>query len=203
MRRLFQSRLQLQLFLILIAATSVAVLSVLLIWDSVHNAERVVIADMRSQMSAALTELSRQFIYRANSDSAWQTLPTSSRDISLRGISEVVLRSYPAVEGGYYENGDFLGYAFPTHDNPSAKTDVPSAERSAIEEVIHEALEKKTAQRLLPSRGELVLVSATKISGEDAVAAGARYREPGQPVLRNPDLREGDCGWKVDSGLQR
>jgi signal transduction histidine kinase len=170
MRRIFQSRLQLQLFLILFSAISVAALSVLLIWDSVHSAERVVVSDMGNQMSTALAELGRQFMYRSNSDSTWQTLSTASRDISLRGISEVVLRPYSGVEGGFYEDGGFLGYAFPTHDNPSAKTEVPSAERSVIEEVVHEALEKKVAQRLLPSRSELVLVSASRIPGQDAAA---------------------------------
>jgi signal transduction histidine kinase len=175
-KHLFQSRLQLQLFLILVSATSVAALSVLLIWDSVHNAERFVIGDMGSQMSAALGELGRQSLYRANSDSSWKDLPTAARDVSLRGISEVVLRSYPGVEGGFYENETFLGYAFPTHDNPSAKTEVPSAEHSVIEEVIHEALEKGTAQRLLPSRGDLVLVSAKKIAGEDAVTWAMQRR---------------------------
>ena len=120
-KELFQSRLQLQLFLILVSAMSVAALSILLIWDSVHSAERFVLGDMSGQMNTALSELGRQFTYRVNSDSSWKDLPVAARDVSLRGISEVVLRSYPGVEGGFYENGTFIGYAFPTHDNPSAR----------------------------------------------------------------------------------
>jgi len=173
---LFQSRFQLQLFLILVSATSVAALSVLLIWDSVHNAERFVIGDMGSQMNTALSELGRQFTYRATSDSSWKDLPIAARDVSLRGISEVVLRSYPGVEGGFYENGTFIGYAFPTHDNPSAKTEVPSAERSVIEDVIHDALGNNAAQRLLPSGSELVLVSALRIPDQNAVVWAMQRR---------------------------
>jgi signal transduction histidine kinase len=169
MSNFFQRRLQLQLCLILFAGIAVAALSVLLIWDTVHNAERVVIGDMGNQLNTALSELGRQFSYRASSDSTWQELPLSSQDISLRGISQVVLRSYPGVEGGFYENAEFVGYAFPTHDNPSAKTDVPSAERSAIEEIARRAQESGTAQQLLRGGNELVLICAARIPEQNAV----------------------------------
>ena len=53
----FRRRLQLQLLLILLAAVSVAALSGLLIWDSIQNAEKAVLADMSKQLNAALTEL--------------------------------------------------------------------------------------------------------------------------------------------------
>ncbi len=135
MRTFFQRRLQLQLLLILFAGVAVAALSVLLIWDSVHNAERVVISDMGDQLNSAVTELARQYAYRADSDSTWQSLPLASKDVSLRGVTQAVLRSYPGVEGGFFSNEEFVGYAFPTHDNPAAKTDVPAAERSVIEDV--------------------------------------------------------------------
>ena len=49
----FRRRLQLQLLLILLAAVSVAALSVLLIWDSIQNAEKAVLADMGRQLNAA------------------------------------------------------------------------------------------------------------------------------------------------------
>jgi signal transduction histidine kinase len=176
MKTFFERRLQLQLLLILFAATAVAALSVLLIWDSIHNAERVVISDMGNQLNTAVAELGRQFTYRTSSDSTWQSLPFPSQDISLRGISQVVLRPYPGVEGGFYENGEFAGYAFPTHDNPSAKTDVPSAERSAIEEVVRRAEASGAAQQLLRGGGELVLVSAAKIADQNAVAWAMQRR---------------------------
>src|SRR5271154_4227723 len=170
MKRLFQRRLQLQLFLILFAGVAVAALSVLLIWDSVHSAERVVIGDMGNQLHSAVSELGRQYSYRADSDTNWQSLPLASQDISLRGISQAVLRSYPGVEGGFFSEGEFVGYAFPTHDNPSAKTDVPAAEHSVIEDVARRAKAMGGAQELLRGGSELVLVEAMRAGDQDAVA---------------------------------
>jgi signal transduction histidine kinase len=166
----FQHRLQLQLLLILFAGVAVAALSVLLIWDSVHNAERVVIGDMGGQLNSAVTELSRQYASRADSDSTWSSLPLASQDVSLRGVTQAVLRSYPGVEGGFFSNGEFVGYAFPTHDNPAAKTDVPAAERSVIEDVSRLAKTNGAAEELLRGGSELVLVRAMKIREQDAVA---------------------------------
>jgi signal transduction histidine kinase len=179
MRKFFERRLQLQLLLILFAGVAVAALSVLLIWDSVHNAERVVIGDMGNQLNAAVAELGRQYAYRADSDTSWESLPLASQDISLRGISQTVLRSYPGVEGGFFLDGEFVGYAFPTHDNPSAKTDVPAAERSIIEDVSRHASASGSAQELLRGGSELVLVEAMKARDRDAVA-WAMQRRPRQ-----------------------
>jgi signal transduction histidine kinase len=179
MRTFFQRRLQLQLLLILLAGVAVAALSVLLIWDSVHNAERVVIGDMGGQLNSALTELARQYAYRADSDSAWASLPLASQDVSLRGVTQAVLRSYPGVEGGFFANGEFVGYAFPTHDNPAAKTDVPAAERSIIEDVSRRAKASGDAQELLRGGSELVLVRAMKTREQDAVT-WAMQRRPRQ-----------------------
>jgi hypothetical protein len=71
----FRRRLQLQLLLILLAAVSVAALSVLLISDSIRNAEQAVIADMGKQLSAALLEMGQQYSDRITSDSTWSGLP--------------------------------------------------------------------------------------------------------------------------------
>lgn len=170
MKAFFQRRLQLQLLLILLAGVAVAALSVLLIWDSVHNAEGVVISDMSSQLNSAVTELSRQYASRTDSDATWQSLPIASQDVSLRGVTQAVLRSYPGVEGGFFSSQEFVGYAFPTHDNPTAKTDVPAAERSVIEEVSRRARASGDAQELLRGSSELVLVRAMKTPEQDAVA---------------------------------
>lgn len=176
MNNFFQRRLQLQLLLILLAGVAVAALSVLLIWDSVRKAERVVISDMGNQVNSAIAELCRQYAYRAESDTNWQSLTLASQDISLRGISQTVLRSYPGVEGGFFSDGKFVGYAFPTHDNPSAKTDVPAAERSIIEDVSHRAIANSSAQELLRGGSEFVLMQAMKTRDQDAVAWAMQRR---------------------------
>jgi signal transduction histidine kinase len=176
MNPFFERRLQLQLLLILFAGLCVAGLSGLLIWDSVHNAESMVIADMGGQLATAMAELSQQRADRVNSDSSWASLSTNEKNVSLRGITEAVLRSYPGVEGGFYENDQFEGYAFPTHDNPSAKTDVPTAERSVIENVAKKALREGNARQLLRGGGELVLITASRSSGEPVVAWAMQRR---------------------------
>jgi signal transduction histidine kinase len=180
MNSFFRRRLQLQLLLILLAAVSVAALSALLIWDSIQNAENAVIADMARQLSAAIGELGQQYSDRVNSDSTWPTLPASTHDVSLRAVSQAVLRSYPGVEGGYYVGAQFLGYSFPTHDNPAGKTDVPSAERSVIQEVASRAGSNGKAEQLLRGGNELVLIQATSMPqrGGVAWAMQRRSREP-------------------------
>jgi len=180
MSSFLRRRLQLQLLLILVAALSVAALSALLIWDSIQNAENAVIADMGRQLSAALGELGHQYSDRVNSDSTWTTLPASTQDVSLRAVSQAVLRSYPGVEGGYYADSHFLGYSFPTHDNPAAKTDVPSAERSVIQEVANRAGSSGKAEQLLRGGNELVLILATTVPERGVVvwAMQRRSREP-------------------------
>ncbi len=176
----FRRRLQLQLLLILLAAVSVVALSALLILDSIRNAEQSVVADMGRQLNAALTELGQQYADRTASDAAWSALPPVTQNISLRAISQAVLHSYPGVEGGYYVNTQFLGYSFPTHDNPSAKTDVPEAERSTIEEVTKQAEVNRTGEQLLHGGNELVLIRATALPQKGVVAwdMERRSREP-------------------------
>jgi signal transduction histidine kinase len=181
MSSFFRRRLELQLLLILVAAVSVAALSALLIWDSIQNAENAVIADMSRQLSAALGELGHQYSDRVNLDSTWPTLPASTQDVSLRAVSQAVLRSYPGVEGGYYVGSQFLGYSFPTHDNPAAKTDVPSAERSVIQEVANQAVSNGKAQQLLRGGNELVLILATTVP-QQGVVTWAMQRRSRQPA---------------------
>jgi len=172
----FRRRLQLQLLLILLAAVSVAALSVLLISDSIRNAEQGVIADIGKQLNAAISELGQQYSDRTTSDPTWSGLPTSTQDVSLRAISQAVLRSYPGVEGGYYVGSQFLGYSFPTHDNPAAKTDVPSAERSVIQEVAGRAESNGKAEQLLRGGNDLVLIRATSMPQGAGIAWAMQRR---------------------------
>jgi len=166
----FRRRLQLQLLLILLAAVSVVALSAFLILDGLRNAEQSVVADMSKQLNAALIELGQQYAERAGSDSMWAALPSATQNISLRAISQAVLHSYPGVEGGYYADGQFLGYSFPTHDNPSAKMAVPEAERPVIQEVVNRAVRNGTGQQLLRGGFELVVIRATALPQKGVVA---------------------------------
>jgi signal transduction histidine kinase len=161
-------RLQLQLVFVLLAAISVATLSAILIVRSVRGAERVVVGDTRRVLSAANAELELQYSERVNADSAWVTLPDAARDISLRAVSQVTLRSYPGVEGGFSAGGRILGYSYPTHGSGNPKVDVPEAERPEIESTIREAEKSGSGERLLRGSRDIVVIDA--VSQGDHVA---------------------------------
>lgn len=161
MNRLLQNRLLLQLLFTFVAAVSVAALSVALVTEAIRSAESVVLAEAKKTIAAAIGELKQQYQYRALSDSSWPALPARAKDISLRGITQTVLRSYPGVEGGFYANSDFLGYAYPTHDMGTAKTDVPSAERGLIVSLAQQSLTTNhIVQQVVRGRIDLLVVEA-------------------------------------------
>lgn len=161
MNRLLQNRLLLQLLFTFVAALSVATLSVVLITEAIRGAERVVLGEGNRVVATAVRELKQQYEYRTSSDSSWSTLPSAARDVSLRAITQTVLRSYPGVEGGFYVDADFLGYAFPTHDTGSAKTDVPVAEKGLILSLTQESLKTRgMTQRVVRGRTDLLVLGA-------------------------------------------
>jgi signal transduction histidine kinase len=170
MKGFLQRRLQLQLLFILLAAVSVVALGGLLIYDSIHSAETAILADTHRELASATGELGQQYEARVGSDVTWPTSPASARNTALRAISEEVLRSHPGVEGGYFEGSIFLGYSFPTHENPSAKTDVPEAEREAIEGVVLGSQSAGAADRVLRGGDYLVIIQAQTIPNTHAVA---------------------------------
>ena len=170
MNRLLQNRLLLQLLFTLFAALSVATLSVVLITEAIRGAERVVLGEANKTVAAAINELKQQYHYRASSDSSWSTLPAQARDVSLRGITQTVLRSYPGVEGGFYSGSSFLGYAFPTHDTGSAKTDVPSAERDLIVSLTKQSQQtNRMVEQVIRGKTDLLVLGAVKSENRTAV----------------------------------
>jgi signal transduction histidine kinase len=153
-------RLQLQLIFVLLAAISVATLSAILIVGAIRGAERVVVVDTRQTLTAANTELAQQYSYRVASDSGWNLLPANARDVSLRAVSQVTLRSYPGVEGGFYTGSQIVGYSFPTHGSGNPKVDVPEAERPEIENAVQRAVNSGKGERILRGARDIVVIEA-------------------------------------------
>ena len=179
MPSLFARRLQVQLLLILLAGLCVMLLSVILISDALRGAENVVIADTGKALGGAIAELEAQLADRVSLESGWADLPLPTRDIALRGVSQAVLRSYPGIEGGYFERGEFLGYSFPTHNNPASKTDLPAAERQSISETVDSARTTgSTARRTLRGATDVIVIEA-KVGPEPAQATWAMKRIAG------------------------
>jgi signal transduction histidine kinase len=148
LNRLLQNRLVLQLLLTSAAALSLSAVSVLLIGDAVRNAERVVLGEARKTIASAVDELKERYEQRG----------------ALRKITQSVLRSYPGVEGGFYSNGEFVGYAFPTHDTGAAKTDVPSAERELIVSLAeHSAQTNAYTEQVIRGKTDLLVLGAIPV----------------------------------------
>jgi signal transduction histidine kinase len=179
--RLLRNRLILQLLFTFVAALSVATLSVVLITEAVGSAERVVLGEANKAITTAIAELKQQYRYRVSSDSSWQSLPEQARDVSLRAITQTVLRSYPGVEGGFYAGPDFLGYAFPTHDTGAAKIDVPSAERNLIVALAQQSRKaNRFSTQVIRGKSDLLVLGAEP-SGEAVVWAMKRLVGRGAP----------------------
>ncbi|MBI3682255.1 MAG: hypothetical protein HY235_17900 [Acidobacteria bacterium] len=171
-------RMQMQLVLICITGLLIAALSVFLISDAVRGAEQIVLGDAVKAVDAAVEELSAQEADRAEQEADWNGLALELKDVSLRGVSQAVLRSYPGVEGGYWWNSEFLGYAFPTHINPEQKTDVPAAESNEIRAAAEESRRIASARRIVRGSGEAVVIAVRYHDNTD-MAAWAMKRVSG------------------------
>ncbi len=176
-----QNRLKLQSFFTLIAAASLAGISIVIITDAIRSAERVVVGEARTALSAALNQMRQQQQYASAANSSSSSLPMPARDVFLRGISETVLRSYPGVEGGFYaRNGAFLGYAYPTHDTGSLKTDVPAAESGLIAALAQRGFKvHQGVSEIVRGRVDLLVLAAAP-GADSATAIWAMKRLPGR-----------------------
>lgn len=171
MNRLLQNRLVLQLLFAFLAAVSVASLSVVLITEAIQGAERVILGETNKLITNAIAELKQQYSYRVASDPSWHGLPSAARDLSARGITQTVLRPYPGIEGGFYTEGDFLGYAFPTHDGGPDKTDVPRAESGLIRALAQRSLkEHRATAEVFHGKTDLLVLGAIPVPDTQASA---------------------------------
>ncbi len=163
-------RMQWQLAMICLTGVLIAALSVFLISDAVRGAEQMIIGDATRAVEAAAAELAGQGSLRAAQESAWSDVPDELKDVSLRGVSQAVLRSYPGVEGGYWTGAVFLGYSFPTHLNPDQKTDVPVAELRDLEAAAQTARGAGKSTRVIRAATQAVVIAAVSAPGSGLTA---------------------------------
>jgi signal transduction histidine kinase len=185
-QQLRQNRLVLQLLFTLLAAASLAGISIVVIAEAIRSAESVVVGEATKTVGSALGELQQQQQYRAGSDPSWSSLPAAAKNVSLRGITETVLRSYPGVEGGFFSERDrFLGYAYPTHDTGSAKLDVPEAEHGLIEALANRSLASRAPlHEVIRGKMDLIVLGAVR-SGNGKTAVWAMKRLSGRANTNN------------------
>ncbi len=187
MRSILQKRFQLQLLFASIAAVSVAALAAELAINAARHAERFVLTDTDRTLNHALQELDNEYRLRGNNDPTWNGLPSAAQGLTLRAISQVVLGSYPGVEGGFWASSQFVGYSYPTHDGASPKMDVPAAERPTIEEVIAQAQRYGKSGRVLRGKHDLVVISAI-FDGPTGAWAMKRLAGEAEPTQRTASV---------------
>ena len=109
-----------QIAIVSLASLATVVLAAVLVRDVLVRTEGRLLQEARQQCSAAARELKAQYLERADyADEPILQLPIEAQDLSLRGLSGAVLRSYDGVEGGFWLAGSeqTLGYAFPRGDS--------------------------------------------------------------------------------------
>src|SRR5690606_18298306 len=101
----FSSRtFRIETAIIVAASLSVVALALLLVQDAISRTEGTLRAAAERELTSASEELREQYEERAAfSERPLQALPLDAQDLSLRGLSQTVLRSYGDVQGGFYD----------------------------------------------------------------------------------------------------
>lgn len=112
MRLLTARTFRIEAAVIAVASLSVIALAWLLVQDALTQTEGTLRSAAEQELAAAAEELKAQYEERAVfSERPLQELPLEAQDLSLRGLSQTVLRSYKDVQGGFYigESGAVVG----------------------------------------------------------------------------------------------
>ena len=99
--------------------------------------------EKKDRLDQALGDATRRFDrYRQTFEGRPLPLDDAQTRSDLESILSVALSIHPGVEGGFWRGrNESLAYAFPTHDGPSQKKDLPQAELGQIQQVIHDSLD--------------------------------------------------------------
>src|SRR5437867_6701940 len=108
------------------------------------NRESAITEETKTHLSSAALAMARDY---AHEDFQAQPLPplenadVQASDDALSAVTTGVLQTERGSEGGFYSlRADrLLGYAFPTHEGPGVKRDIPPIERPMIEDVARRA----------------------------------------------------------------
>ena len=125
-----------QIAVIALASLSMAAVAVILVRDVLRSTEQALAREAQQQCLNAARELRQQFQERALLQSSQQEdppaglLPFEAEDLSLKGLSTVVLRSYEGVAGGFFlvPFQRVAGYADPSDTNTPGEPEALAAE---------------------------------------------------------------------------
>lgn len=114
------------------------------------------------RLDQAAAETARRFErYRLTFDGRPVLLDDPQVRADLEAMLDVALTPHPGVEGGFWRgaNDGSLAYAFPTHEGPRRKRDVPPAELDQIRQTIRASLAERApvGRRFDGERASLLL----------------------------------------------
>lgn len=105
MRLLSARTFRIEAAVIGVASVSVVALALLLVQEAISQTEGTLRSAAEQDLAAAAQELKAQYEERAAfSERPLEALPLEAQDLSLRGLSQTVLRSYKDVQGGFYSS---------------------------------------------------------------------------------------------------
>jgi hypothetical protein len=121
-----------------------------------HNSESSVISDSERHLTALSQSLAHDYTNQATYELQQGRQPALAMpkdpgsDQILALMTTVVLGREVGVEGGFYSpaSDDLFGYAFPTHEGPGIKKDIPGNERPSITDVARKAVQRNQTQTL-------------------------------------------------------
>jgi signal transduction histidine kinase len=121
-----------------------------------ENSESSVISDSERHLAALSQSLAHDYTNQASYEHQQGRQPALAipegpgSDQILALMTTVVLRREVGVEGGFYSDAsdDLLGYAFPTHEGPGVKKEIPGKERPTIVELARKAAQTHQTQTL-------------------------------------------------------
>jgi signal transduction histidine kinase len=126
-----------QIAVIALASLSMAAVAVILVRDVLRSTEQTLVREAQQQCVNAARELRRQFQERAVLLSSQDDLlrptaplPFEAEDLSLKGLSSAVLRSYEGVSGGFFlvPLERVAGYVDPSDTSPASGPEAAATE---------------------------------------------------------------------------
>ena len=127
------------------------------------------VRSIQTQVEGAGANIETRFaFYLASFGASAPAWSDGSRRRELELIVQMVLASFPGVEGGFWTQRDgFVAYSFPTYEGDVLKKDVPAAETDRIRDVASAALSSGRMQtRRFDAPRESLLISARSASAQ-------------------------------------
>ncbi len=198
-----------------VLATLVAVLTlvsaVAFLFVATHT-EAAVTRDSQRRLTEAVSRLAGDYAAHAefqaqHHERAPLDQPTiAGSDAALTALTTASFVHESGVEGGFYAraNDRLLGYAFPTHDGPGVKRDIPPIERPLIEDVARRAAQdRQSTASVFRGPRDVIIFDAVPIGVGDAVAgsAWAMQRLPGLRSERSSSVSLGVVAFAAASLL--